>query len=69
MNENLFPGLDEDAQRDLQSRRPQRPPSDPIRVLIIIALIVIIIVVAGIGLHTWYVDTHCTEILGTQVCQ
>lgn len=21
------------------------------------------------GAHTWYVDTHCTTVLGTQVCQ
>ena len=30
--------------------------------------IVVIAVVGWIGFHAWYVDTHCTMILGTQVC-
>jgi hypothetical protein len=68
MNDDLFPGLDPDAQREAQRRCPARP-IDPARVLVIIALIVIIFAVGLHGVHAWYVDTHCTEVLGTQVCQ
>jgi hypothetical protein len=33
-------------------------------------LLIVLIAVAGwIGFRTWYVDTHCTMILGTQVCE
>jgi hypothetical protein len=31
-------------------------------------IIAVIAVVGWIGFHAWYVDTHCTMILGTQVC-
>ena len=38
------------------------------KILVGIAAVVVIVVVGWIGLRTWYVDTHCTMVLGTQVC-
>ena len=37
--------------------------------LIGIALVMAISLMGWVGFHTWYVDTHCTSILGTQVCE
>jgi hypothetical protein len=50
---------------------PRRSESQTraIKALVIILLIVLVALGLYIGIHTWYVDTHCTTILGTRVCK
>lgn len=43
---------------------------DLVKGITIAVLIFIALVIFGpILYHTWYVDTHCTMVLGTQVCR
>lgn len=37
--------------------------------VIFVALVLILVIFGPIVYHTWYVDTHCTMVLGTQVCR
>ena len=39
------------------------------KALIGIALVMAIALMGWFGFHTWYVDTHCATILGTQICE
>lgn len=38
-------------------------------VLIAILIFIALLIAGPIIYHTWYVDTHCTMVLGTQVCR
>lgn len=40
-------------------------PSDLPTVIAVIVIAILLIVLV----RTWYVDTHCTMVLGTQVCR
>lgn len=45
------------------NRQPNQNAHDFMKVILVMLGIVVFLVAA------WYVDTHCTEVLGTQVCQ
>lgn len=48
----------------------QRPEDHSFRTLMIsLAVVGLFIVLAYLGYHEWWVSTHCTMVLGTQVCQ
>lgn len=39
------------------------------KIIISILAAVALAIAISVGLHALYVDTHCTTVLGTQVCQ
>ena len=65
---------DGEANRKAVKPGPGRP--DRARLIWGIIWIILIVIALRVGLpilvaalHVWWVDTHCTLILGTQVCQ
>lgn len=38
-------------------------------VLITIPVLIVLAVIGWFVFHAWWVDTHCTMVLGTQVCR
>lgn len=38
-------------------------------VLVTLAVLAVVAVLGWFAYHRWWVDTHCTMVLGTQVCR
>lgn len=38
-------------------------------VLITLAVLLVLGIAGWFAFHQWYVDTHCTMVLGTQICR
>lgn len=45
-----------------------RGPGTVVRLLAAAVLAVGLLILLWVGYRTWYIDTHCTTVLGTQVC-
>ena len=57
------------CERCQQERMQRRQGKPAVNGLLWFSGTVVFLFVAWFMLHTWYVDTHCAMVLGTQVCQ
>jgi len=69
LDKSVFPGLDKKDSGTIPVDRGHDSEGEVMKVVWTLVGIVVLVMLAYFGYHAWYVDTHCTEILGTQVCQ
>lgn len=48
---------------------PNQNARDLVKVLLVMGSILVLAVIAWFVFRAWYIDTHCTMILGTRICQ